>query len=160
MIQDRPAKVPATPSTGGFLSDRTWRTTNRVTGRVLLYLVLALGLVIFVAPMYWLAASSLKPEGDVFEYPPNFLPSQVLWSNYPEAIASFPLVNSVKNSAFIIVTVELGRAAHRQHGRLRFRASTLSLQGQAIPPGLEHDDDSLPRDSGSSVPDIPRSEPA
>ena len=109
MIPKKRAVLPVAAPTDGFLSERTWRVTRRVTGRVSLYLVLALGLVIFVAPMYWLAASSLKPEGDVFEYPPNFLPSQILWSNYPEAIASFPLVNSLKNSAFIIVTVELGR---------------------------------------------------
>ena len=79
-------------------------------GESLLYLALAAGLAILsLAPMYWLVASSLKPEGDVFEYPPNFLPSQILWYNYVEAIDSFPVVNSLRNSAFIIVTVELGR---------------------------------------------------
>ena len=109
MIPKRLAVLPVGVPKGRYLSDRTWRTTERAIGRVLLYLVLAVGLVIFVAPMYWLAATSLKPEGDVFEYPPNFIPSQILWHNYVEAIDSFPVVSSVKNSAFIIVTIELGR---------------------------------------------------
>ena len=86
-----------------------WIVSRRIAGRAFLYWALIAGLVLFAAPLFWLISTSLKPEGDVFEYPPNFLPSVVQWHNFPEAISRFPLLNSAKNSAFIIVTVELGR---------------------------------------------------
>ena len=109
MITEKPAANAARVPHSRVLSDRTRRLVQRVTGRISLYVVLVVGLALFTAPLYWLISSSLKPEGDVFEYPPNFLPSQVLWENYPHALSQFPAIRALRNTSIIIVTVEFGR---------------------------------------------------
>ena len=109
MISKKPVANDARMPDSRALSDRTWRLAHRVTGRASLYIVLVVGLVIFTAPLGWLITSSLKPEGDVFEYPPNFIPSAILWENYAHALSQFPVLRALKNTSIIIVTVEFGR---------------------------------------------------
>ena len=109
MISQKPAANAARMPHARSLPQKTGRMVERITGRISLYVVLVVGLVLFTAPLYWLISSSLKPEGDVFEYPPNFIPSQILWENYPHALSQFPAIRALKNTFIIIFTVELGR---------------------------------------------------
>ena len=92
-----------------YRSERLGRLARQAVGRAFIYLGLLIGIAIFTGPLYWMVASGLKPEGDVFEYPPNFFPSTIHWYNYPEALDTFPFVRSLTNSAIIIIGVELGR---------------------------------------------------
>ena len=109
MISERSTASGAGIARAGVVPRRTRRLAERAAGKVSLYVVLFVGLAIFTAPLYWLISSSLKPEGDVFEYPPNFIPSQILWENYPYALSQFPAIRALKNTSIIIVTVEFGR---------------------------------------------------
>ena len=61
-----------------------WR---RVAPRALLYLALVVGALPLAVPLAWLISTSLKPEADVFLFPPNLIPSSFEWINYPEALA-------------------------------------------------------------------------
>ena len=54
-------------------------------------------------------ASGMKAEGDVFEYPPNFIPQEIHLENYLEAINQFPLISALRNTMFVIVMTEIGR---------------------------------------------------
>lgn len=74
---DRPARVLA--PTG---------TVRSTIGRVLFILVLAFFSLIFVYPMVWLLAASLKPGAEVFS--PGLLPEVPRPENYKELIESFP----------------------------------------------------------------------
>ena len=79
----------------------------------------------YTAPLIWLVSSSLKPEGQVFEYPPNFIPRSFEWVNYPEALVQFPFIVSGLNTLTIVVGVLVGRlltASLAAYGfaRLRF----------------------------------------
>ena len=82
---------------------------RRMLRRVLLYLVVLVGAFIFVAPMLWLVGSSLKPERDVWEYPPRFIPREFRWDNYPYALSSFPFMRGFVNTMTICVGVMVGR---------------------------------------------------
>lgn len=66
-----------------------WRlVSHKVTsrlGRVLLYVVLTIGALIFSAPLLWMISTSLKPEALVYNIPIIWIPPEPRWSNFSEA---------------------------------------------------------------------------
>lgn len=58
---------------------------------------------IYVFPLYWIIASSLKRPGDLFSYPIKLFPSPITFSNYTNAWNStdFPLY--IRNTFFVAV---------------------------------------------------------
>ena len=66
-----------------------WRLVSyKVTswlGRVLLYIVLTIGALIFSAPLLWMISTSLKPEALVYNIPIIWIPPEPRWSNFSEA---------------------------------------------------------------------------
>lgn len=57
---------------------------QRITGVVLLYLILALGAVIFFMPFYWVITASFKLPAELRAIPPTWWPQQFTLANYPE----------------------------------------------------------------------------
>jgi multiple sugar transport system permease protein len=57
---------------------------QRTLGRVLLYLVLALGAIIFFVPFYWVVIASLKTAAELRAIPPTWWPQELTFANYPE----------------------------------------------------------------------------
>ena len=53
--------------------------------KILLYLMLLLISMITILPFLWMGSVSLKPAGQVYEYPPSFIPSSLKFENYQEA---------------------------------------------------------------------------
>ncbi len=92
---------------------------------LVVYLPITALALVYTAPLIWLVSSSLKPEGQVFEYPPNFIPRSFEWVNYPDALVQFPFIVSGLNTLTIVVGVLVGRlltASLAAYGfaRLRF----------------------------------------
>ena len=92
---------------------------------LVVYLPITALALVYMATLIWLVSSSLKPEGQVFEYPPNFIPRSFEWSNYPDALVQFPFIVSGLNTLTIVVGVLMGRlltASLAAYGfaRLRF----------------------------------------
>ncbi|MCB0121697.1 MAG: carbohydrate ABC transporter permease [Caldilineaceae bacterium] len=54
----------------------------KVIGRILIYVVLLVGALIFSAPLLWMISTSLKPEGLVAQYPIVWIPPEPKWSNF------------------------------------------------------------------------------
>lgn len=75
----------------------------------LLYLILLVGAVAFAFPLFWLVGTSLKPERDVFLFPPNLIPHPLQLNNYPEALALFPFLTGLRNTLTIVIGVAVGR---------------------------------------------------
>jgi len=103
-------QVPTAAERGDQQLER--RTVLRVqhwTARILIHLAVTAGSVVFLFPLFWLISSSLKPEGDIFLFPPNLWPSQFMWLNYPAALASFPFLQTGLNTMLIVAGVEIGR---------------------------------------------------
>ena len=57
---------------------------RRITGTVLLYIVLALGALIFFMPFYWVVIASLKTPAELRAIPPTWWPQTFTLANYPE----------------------------------------------------------------------------
>ena len=92
---------------------------------LLVYAPMAALALVYMAPLIWLVGSSVKPESQVFEYPPRFIPRSFVWFNYPEALIQFPFIVTSLNTLTIVVGVMAGRlltASLAAYGfaRLRF----------------------------------------
>ena len=58
--------------------------------RAPLYLALILLALIDLFPLFWIGISSFKTQGEIFRYPPTFLPKNFTMSNYQEALSLLP----------------------------------------------------------------------
>src|ERR1700734_891485 len=63
--------------------------------------------VVFLVPIAWMVISSLKPNSEIFVFPPSLFPSHPLFSNYSQATKYIPFfqyfLNTVIVSAFTVV---------------------------------------------------------
>ncbi len=83
------------------------RTPGEKASRALLYFVLTLGALTMIVPFIWMVTTSLKPENEVFTFPPTLFGSRIEWSNYEELMKRFPfvlyLLNSFKVTSIVVV---------------------------------------------------------
>jgi multiple sugar transport system permease protein len=76
--------------------------------RALQYTVMIAVSAIFLVPLLWIVSSSLKQQGEVFAYPPVWIPNPPQWGNYAEALRRAPLLIWLKNTAIITVLTIIG----------------------------------------------------
>lgn len=94
-----------------------WRarwTRGRLTSQLarLLVYVLLVGLgVLFVFPFFWMVTTALKPEHQVFVWPPRWIPDPIMWQNFATALSNprLPFALFFRNTLIIEVAVVLGR---------------------------------------------------
>ena len=94
-------------------------------GRVLGAIAALAVAVLFLMPLFWMVTSSLKPDYQVLESPPRWLPNPIVWSNYPEALTYVPFGRYALNTLFIAALVILGHVLSCTlvaYGFARFRA--------------------------------------
>jgi multiple sugar transport system permease protein len=72
------------------------------------YLLAGMGAVLFLLPLFWMISSSLKPNYQVLEFPPRWLPNPIQWSNYAEALTYVPFGRYAINTLFIAVMTIIG----------------------------------------------------
>ncbi len=98
--------------------------------RLTLHLLLLTGSVVMLVPFAWMLSTSLKEPGDVFIYPPQWIPQPVQWENYEETVTVMPFgrfyVNSAIQAASVTVLQLLTASlAAFAFARLRFRGRDL-----------------------------------
>jgi multiple sugar transport system permease protein len=62
----------------------------------------------FALPFYWLVSTALKPDAQIFQMPPVWIPHPVHWENYPKALHYIPFALYTWNTLKICVTCVLG----------------------------------------------------
>ncbi len=91
---------------------RYWRESRRVRRAVwmtVVYALLIAGSVVFLIPLIWMISTSLRPEWEVYSYPPKILPNYFLWRNYTEGWTKLlPFTIFVKNTLTITIGNVLG----------------------------------------------------
>lgn len=85
------------------------RTISDVAGACLLYLLLVAIACTMVLPFVWMLSTSLKPEGDVFIFPPEWLPPHPQWTNYAQVFKMFPFGLFAFNSLKIAILATIGQ---------------------------------------------------
>src|SRR5688500_6043880 len=73
--------------------------------RALAYLALTLGSIVMIAPFAWMLSTALKPPGEAFMYPPQWLPSRITFENFERVWTSVPFGRYTFNSVFVALAV-------------------------------------------------------
>ena len=61
---------------------------KNVLGRLIIYALLIIGSIIFIAPWAWMVSASFQPIGDIFDWPPNWIPETFTLANYAKFLAA------------------------------------------------------------------------
>ena len=88
------------------------RSSNRVGFRgsrwdhkrwthLLVHAALLLVVVASALPMVYMISTSLKPDGDEYEFPIRWIPRRIAWENYPIAAAAVPTLIFLRNTLLI-----------------------------------------------------------
>jgi ABC-type glycerol-3-phosphate transport system permease component len=70
---------------------------------LILYAVLAVLVLVYGVPFYWLVISSLKTSTELFTVPVVWFPKNLQWGNYLRAIFAFPFFLYLRNTLFIVM---------------------------------------------------------
>jgi multiple sugar transport system permease protein len=106
-------------------------TRERVT-RIVVIIVLIAGAVPLMMPLVWTVSTSLKPEFDVFQIPPQIIPTTFRLENYVDIFEVAPLAQQYFNSVYIALvnvggTLVVSSLAGYALARLRFPGRSLIL---------------------------------
>ncbi len=72
---------------------------------IALHTALILGSIVMVLPFLWMLSTSLKEPAEVFTYPPVWIPSELAWDNYSEALTALPFGRYYLNSLIVASSV-------------------------------------------------------
>lgn len=121
-ITTKSANAPSAVEKGG-------PTVLARIGKAVIYLLLAIGTVICLMPFVWLLRSSLMDTGQIFSYPPEWIPDPFAWSNYSGALEQAPFGIYFVNTVWLIILIVPGTllstsAAAFAFSHLRWRGRT------------------------------------
>ena len=84
------------------------RASERALGRIGLYAALALAMFFAFFPIYWMLVTSLRPNAEVFAFPPTLLPQTLTLEHYANFIKNPQLLVYLGNSVLVATTTALG----------------------------------------------------
>src|SRR5919197_5394211 len=70
-------------------------------GRILLYVVLTVGAVLMITPFVWMMLTAFKSDAEIMKF--SWLPGELRWRNFTEAMHTAPFLRYFRNSAFIAI---------------------------------------------------------
>ncbi len=80
-----------------------------ITNKTVYYILLSVFGITMIFPFLWMVSTSLKDPGEVFTYPPEWIPDPVVLENYPNAWRAIPFARGYINSAVVTIAVTLGQ---------------------------------------------------
>ncbi len=96
---------------------------------ILTYAALIFGAVFMIMPFLFMISTSLKPQNQVFLYPPRWIPNPIVWANYPTAATRLTLM-AFMNSVIFTTAVVLGQGLVTTMGGFAF--ARLKFPGKDI----------------------------
>ena len=90
----------------------TPRLTMRQRGllnKAAIHLALLFGVFFMFIPLAWTLSTSLKSPGEVYIFPPTWIPNEILWSNYARAVTAIPFFLYLWNTVFITALSIVGK---------------------------------------------------
>lgn len=92
-----PARQPAQASLGRSSSERAIN--------IALIVLLAAGSVVMLLPFAWMLSTSLKQPSEIFTYPIQWIPEQLRFQNFTEALTVLPFPRFFLNSFIVAIAV-------------------------------------------------------
>jgi multiple sugar transport system permease protein len=91
------------------MSSRVTRAVGQTRrGDITRTVVLLLGALPLLFPLWWLFSASFKGLGEIFEYPPSLLPDSFMLDNYENVFALQPFGRQLFNSFYIAIINVVG----------------------------------------------------
>jgi multiple sugar transport system permease protein len=96
------------------------RTTSRSMGartakdgirELIIHILLIPAALIFLLPFLWMLSTSLKPDAQLYAYPPIWIPNPLQWENYPKSVGFVPFFTYLKNTLIISLSSMVGVVA-------------------------------------------------
>jgi multiple sugar transport system permease protein len=78
------------------------------TLRTFNFVLLAIGSLLILSPVWWMISTSLKTMAEVMQYPPSFFPSEWKWENYARTWEAAPFTLYTINTVTITFLVVAG----------------------------------------------------
>lgn len=97
----RSVKVSTGPLVGKRALDLSFRT--------IAFAILVAGAITMIVPYVWMLSTSLKDPGEIFIYPPQWIPSYIRWANYSEALTVLPFGTWYFNTTYITLMGTFGQ---------------------------------------------------
>lgn len=91
------------PSSGS--QTRGGRGIRSRFGKIAMYIVLVVLLVVVLLPFLWMLSSSFKHDNEVLSVPIKWIPTTFVWSNYSQIWTQIPLAGYLANSALLAVVI-------------------------------------------------------
>jgi multiple sugar transport system permease protein len=86
-------------------SVRRWQGQGR---RLLIHVLLLPAAGAFIIPFLWMISTSLKPNSQLFSYPPVWIPNPIMWENYPKSVTYVPFFTYFGNTLIIALLSVIG----------------------------------------------------
>ncbi|MEC2343032.1 carbohydrate ABC transporter permease [Paenibacillus barengoltzii] len=102
------------------VSGRTWKWVNQT----IIYVIVTFLAAVILVPFFWMVSTALQADGDIFAWPPQWIPDPPQWHNFVEAWTAMPFDRYLFNTIFIVVlgiVAELISATIVAYGFARFR---------------------------------------
>lgn len=87
----------ARPMMGGRATEHP-RFNRRTVRSALSHAALITLSLVFITPFLWLLTTSLKPEGQIFAFPPVWIPRPVIFKHYVTGLQFIPFLTYLKNT--------------------------------------------------------------
>ncbi|WP_076810107.1 carbohydrate ABC transporter permease [Brachybacterium sp. P6-10-X1] len=122
--------VPQHDRSGQPQSPAGRRRRPRAVRHAISAALLWLTALVFLSPIIYAVAVSLKPPADIFDIPPTLLGSEIRWENYLEAMTYLPFLRFIANSLVVagagtVIVLAVSSLAAYAFARLRWRMRAL-----------------------------------
>ena len=90
-------------------ASRRWAARpGEVILRVLLYLTVTVGAVLFAIPFYWMIRTAVMPMFQIYTFPPEWIPAELHLENFQTPFRTFPFARWFLNSGVIASLTVIG----------------------------------------------------
>jgi multiple sugar transport system permease protein len=83
------------------------QTKDRIRG-IAIHIALIPAAFVFLLPFLWMLSTSLKPDAQLYAYPPIWIPNPLQWSNFPKTVTYVPFFLYLRNTLIISLSSMVG----------------------------------------------------
>ncbi len=84
------------------------KSVQAFIGRLIALVLLSAGAVVILIPFAWMLSTSLKPAEDVWLLPPQWIPPELHWENFTNALTIMPFFRYTLNTLIITIACIIG----------------------------------------------------
>jgi multiple sugar transport system permease protein len=84
------------------------KSARDLFGKIIAYILLISGSILVLIPVFWMVSSALKPNSQIFIFPPQWIPNPIQWDNFVKAMTALPFGTYFQNTMIIEVGTIVG----------------------------------------------------